>query len=68
MKTAGWIFMVLGILNFIAFILASAYGELEAAKTKLGGAIMLVVLGAYLIHRGKQKDQEEQDREKWNNE
>ena len=29
---------------------------------------MLGVLGAYLVHRGKQKEQEEKNREKWNKE
>lgn len=67
MKTAGWIFVVFAILNFIVFIIAAAGGQAEAAGTKIGGAIMLGVLGAFLIHRGKQKEQEEKDREKWNN-
>lgn len=68
MKVAGWIFIAFAILNFIAFIAAMAIGEAEAAGRKMGGAIMLGVLGAYLVHRGKQKEQEEKDREKWNKE
>ncbi len=68
MKVAGWIFVVFAILNFIVFIAAMAMGEAEAAGSKIGGAIMLGVLGAYLVHRGKQKEQEEKNREKWNKE
>lgn len=67
MKIAGWIFVVLAILNLIAFILGTAYGYADAVSTKLGGAIMLGVLGVYLIDRGKQKKQEKQDKNKWNN-
>ena len=68
MKVAGWIFVVFAILNFIVFIAAMAMGEAEAAGSKIGGAIMLGVLGAYLVHRGKQKEQEGKNREKWNKE
>lgn len=67
MKVAGWIFIAFAILNFIAFVAAMAAGATEAAGTKIGGAIMLGVLGAFLIHRGKQKEQEEKDKERWNN-
>lgn len=66
MKVAGWIFIAFAVLNFAAFIAASASGASDAAGSKIGGAIMLGVLGAYLLHRGKQKEQEDKDREKWN--
>ena len=68
MKVAGWVFIAFAILNFIAFIAAMAAGASDAAGMKISGAIMLGVLGAYLVHRGKQKEQEEKDREKWNKE
>lgn len=68
MKVAGWIFIAFAILNFIAFIAAMAIGEAEAAGRKIGGAIMLGVLGAYLVHRGRQKEKEEKDIENWNKE
>lgn len=67
MKTAGWIFIVFAILNFVVFVIASAAGESEAAGTKIGAAIMLGVLGAYLIHRGNQKEQEQKEKDNWNN-
>lgn len=65
MKTAGWFFLVFGIINFIVFFLAIAAGEPEAAGTKFGGALMLSVLGGFLIYRGNQKEQEQKDKDKW---
>lgn len=66
MKVAGWIFIAFAILNFIAFIAAMAIGEAEAAGRKMGEAIMLGVLGAYLVHKGKQKEKEEKEIDDWN--
>lgn len=66
MKTAGWIFIVFAVLNLIAFIAAIGIGTSEMAGSKIGAAIMLGVLGGFLLHRGKQKEQEEKDRKKWN--
>ena len=66
MKTAGWIFIVFAILNFVVFLAAISTGNAEAAGRKIGGALMCGVLGAYLVHRGKQKEQEQKDRDEWN--
>lgn len=66
MKTFGWVLIVFAILNFLVFIVAASSGDAEAAGGKIGAALLLGVLGAYLVHRGKQKEQEQQDRDEWN--
>lgn len=66
MKTAGWILIVFAILNFIVFLIAASSGTADAAGGKIGSALVLGVLGAFLVHRGKQKEQEQKDREEWN--
>lgn len=66
MKTLGWIFIVFAILNFIVFLAAIYMGNADAAGMKIGGALINGVLGAYLVHRGRQKDQEQKDRDEWN--
>ena len=55
MRILGWILLVLGILATVASLLAG-HG--------LAG-ILWVVLGAYFIHRANQKDQEKEDKDKW---
>ncbi len=67
MKTAGIIFLVFAGLNLFALIAAictAAGGEIIARE--LGGVLMCGALGAFLIHRAKQKQQEKEDKEKWN--
>lgn len=64
MKTIGWIFLGLGIINFIMFLIGVSQGE-PRATTSLSGAIMLGVLGAFLISRANKKEQEEKDKENW---
>lgn len=66
MKTFGWILIVFAILNFLVFIVAASSGDAESAGGKIAAALMLGVLGAFLVHRGKQKEQEQQDRDEWN--
>ena len=66
MKIAGWIFIVIAILNFIVFILAVSSGASEAAGSKLGSVILFGVLGAFFLFRGKQKEQEKKDKDAWN--
>ena len=62
MKTFGWVLIVFAILNFLVFIVAASSGDAEAAGGKIGAALLLGVL----VHRGKQKEQEQQDRDEWN--
>ena len=66
MKAFGWVLIVFAILNFFAFIAALSLDNADAAGSKIGGALICGVLGAYLVHRGKQKEQEQIDREEWN--
>ena len=58
MKTAGWIFLVIGILAFIGACIGG---------TSLIGGLFWGVLGAYLIYRAKQKAQEKKDKDDWVN-
>ncbi|MBQ2187454.1 MAG: hypothetical protein II401_02680 [Bacteroidales bacterium] len=66
MKTFGWVLIVFAILNFIVFLVAASSGSTDAAGGQIGAALLLGVLGAFLVHRGKQKEQEQKDREEWN--
>ena len=66
MKALGWIFIVLGVLDFIVGIIGITNGY-EGGGRSIGGGIWVGVLGAYLIHRAKQKQQEREDQEKWSN-
>ena len=53
MKGWGIALIVLGILNIIRAVLAATNG---AASSGVG--IAFIILGAYLIHRAKQKENE----------
>lgn len=66
MKVFGWILIVLAAFNFIVFIGALSIGRAEDASTQISAALMFGVLGAYLVHRAKQKKQEQIDRDEWN--
>lgn len=66
MKVLGWIFAVLGVLNFIIGIIAASEVP-EAAGQKIIGGITIGVLGIFLISRAKKKEQETEDQNKWNN-
>ncbi|MBE6200184.1 MAG: hypothetical protein E7138_07815 [Rikenellaceae bacterium] len=56
MKTWGWILLIIGI---VAGIGAIAGGSSPAP-------FFWAILGGYLLHRAKTKEQEEKDKEKWN--
>ncbi len=60
MKTWGIILIVLGSLNVLRDIMAAANGG-----NINGVGLAFIVLGAYLIHRGKQKEQEKTDHNNW---
>ena len=62
MKTWGIILIVLGSLSLLGAILATANG-----RSSSGGGLIFIVLGAYLVHRGRQKEQEKSNFDKWNN-
>ena len=65
MRTWGWIFLVIGILNFLIFLIAAGTDP-EMAGSPLSSAIMFAVLGAFLISRANKKEQEEKERNEWN--
>jgi hypothetical protein len=68
MKIAGYIFIALATLNLLAAILAfSNVSTAQFGPSKLGGAFMTGVIGAYLLHRADAKEKEKQDRDKWMN-
>ena len=52
MKTAGWIFLILGIVSFLGAAIGSS---------SVFGPCFWVALGAFLIYRGKEKAKEKQD-------
>ena len=65
MKIFGYVLVVLAILNFIIAFIAISSNAPDAAARKFSGALMFGVLGAYLVHRAKQKEQEKKDKENW---
>ena len=66
MKSLGIVFLVLGILNLIIAIAGVSAGiEAETIGMKFGAATTFIVLGAYLIHRAKQKAEEEKNKNDW---
>ncbi len=67
MKVAGIIFIVLGCLNLIVAFIALFAGEAEFAGQRIGGALMLLVLGLFLRSRAINKAKEEEEKNKWNN-
>ena len=69
MKGCGWGLLIFGIICVILVIVALASGGDDSGRgaNSLGVAIGLLVLGAYLIHRGKQKDQEKKEMDEWKN-
>ncbi len=65
MKTGGIIVLVFGIFNtFIGLIGLGQYPEQAGSQFGLG--IGLIVLGAYLLNRAKNKEEEQDKKEKWN--
>ena len=67
MKVGGWIILIWGIIAFMAGIAAAANGA-AAGSSYLGGGIGFCVIGAYLIHRAKQKEEEKNEHDNWSNE
>lgn len=65
MKTVGWILLVLGILNLFVSIMALSAGADDAAGAKFASAIVTGVLGAFLISRGKKKEEDEINKKNW---
>lgn len=63
MKATGIIFICIGTLNFIVFLMS--VGHTEATNSSLSGALMFAALGGYLIHRANQKKNEAEERKKW---
>ena len=67
MKGIGIAFVVIGILEFFAAILALFEGMTEFVSTYFKGAGIFIVLGAFMISRAKKKKEEEQNKSDWNN-
>lgn len=63
MRTWGIIFVVFGSLSLLGALLAAINGAAGS-----GGGIGFIVLGAYLIHRAKQKENEKNQHDDWSNE
>lgn len=59
MKIAGWIIIVFGTLGFI--------GCLAGGNNSIIGPLFWIVLGIYLLRRASQKQQEKEDKDRWNN-
>lgn len=58
MKIAGWIIIVFGTLGFIGCL---------AGGNSIIGPLFWIVLGIYLLRRASQKQQEKEDKDRWNN-
>lgn len=68
MRAAGIVFLIfagLNVITLIAALVCGAPGDFIAKE--FGAVIMLSVLGGFFLHRAKQKKQEQEDKEKWNN-
>lgn len=64
MRVFGWICVVLGALNLLIGIgISGSYPE--QAGSKLGGGVMILVLGIFLLYRANKKEEEQKDKEKW---
>lgn len=58
MKTAGWIILAFGILSIFGSIIGG---------TSAAGPFFWTALGAFLLHRGYQKEKEKKDKDEWSN-
>ena len=59
MKMLGWIFCAIGLLCLIAAVAVVCSGESGViASLQLKGAFFCIGLGAFLIYRGNQKEDE----------
>lgn len=59
MKTAGWIILAFGILGIFGSIIGG---------TSAAGPFFWTAIGAFLLHRGYQKEKEKKDKDEWSNE
>lgn len=60
MRTWGNVLIVFGSLSLLGALLAAANGAAGSA-----GGIVFIVLGAYMVHRAKQKEQEKNQQNNW---
>lgn len=59
MKMLGWIFCTIGLLCLIAAVAVICSGKSEViASLQLRGAFLFIGIGAFLIYRGNQKEDE----------
>ncbi len=68
MRAAGIVFLIfagLNIISLIAALIGGAGGDIIARQ--FGTVVMFGALGGFFLHQAKQKKQEEEDKEKWNN-
>lgn len=59
MKTWGWVLLIFGSLSFL--------GAIIVGKASPMGGMFFAALGAYLIHRAKQKKEEDKKKKEWEN-
>ncbi len=63
MRTWGIVLIVFGSLSLLGALLAAANGAAGSA-----GGIVFIVLGVYLVHRAKQKEEEKNQHDNWSDE
>lgn len=63
MRTWGIVLIVFGSLSLLGALLAAANGAAGNA-----GGIVFIVLGVYLVHRAKQKEEEKNQHDNWSDE
>jgi uncharacterized membrane protein HdeD (DUF308 family) len=67
MKVGGIIALIFGVLNLIFGIVALSTEYADQAGGKIGFGIGAIVLGIYLLNRANQKQEEQNEKDKWSN-
>lgn len=67
MKVGGIIALIFGVLNLILGIVALSTEYADQAGGKIGFGIGAIVLGIYLLNRANQKQEEQNEKDKWSN-
>lgn len=67
MKVGGIILLALGALNFVVALAAmGSEASSDLVGQKLGSAVMLCVIGMFLLYLAKKKVDEKNERDEWN--
>jgi hypothetical protein len=71
MKILGWILAVMSSINLLTLMLTFNSGVrsigVEQMSQRASGAIGLLVLGLYLIHKAKKNGAKSEEQDKWMN-